>query len=201
MNMQRRSGQIIVLEGLDKSGKTTQTSMLFDYLQNKKPGKVLLISFPDYSTQIGKLIRDFLDGKAKFSSETLHILLAANRREKKELIQQYLRNGNTILMNRYYHSNLAYGIANGLSKEWLLNLEVGMPKEDITILLDVAPEITQSRVVDNEFDADIFEKDKEFLNRVRTNYLNLAKEYGWAVIQSHKSKGEVFDSILRVLGE
>ena len=201
MNMQRRSGQIIVLEGLDKSGKTTQTSMLFDYLQNKKPGKVLLISFPDYSTQIGKLIRDFLDGKAEFSSETLHILLAANRREKKELIQQYLRNGNTILMNRYYHSNLAYGIANGLSKEWLLNLEVGMPKEDITILLDVAPEITQSRVVDNEFDADIFEKDKEFLNRVRTNYLNLAKEYGWAVIQSHQSKGEVFDSILRVLGE
>lgn len=201
MNIQRRSGQIVVLEGLDKSGKTTQTSMLFDYLQNKKPGKVFLFSFPDYSTQIGKLIRDFLDGKVKFSSETLHILLAANRREKKEIIQQYLRNGNTILMNRYYHSNLAYGIANGISKEWLLNLEEGMPKEDLTILLDVEPEITGSRVVDNKFDADIFEKDKEFLNQVRINYLNLAEEYGWAVLESHKSKGEVFDSILRILGE
>src|ERR1051325_7704562 len=130
MRIQRRSGQIIVLEGLDKSGKTTQTKMLFDYLENKNPGKVFLISFPDYSPQIGKLVRDFLDGRANFSSETFHMLLAANRREKKELIKYYLQNGNTILMNRYYHSNLAYGIANGISKEWLLNLDEGMPKED-----------------------------------------------------------------------
>lgn len=201
MNIQSHAGLIIVLEGLDKSGKTTQAKMLFDYLLNKKPGKVVLISFPDYSTQIGKLVRDFLDGKTKFSSETLHMLLAANRREKRELIQHYLENGNTILMNRYYHSNLAYGIANGISKEWLLNLEDGMPKEDMTLLLDVEPEITQSRVVNNNFDADIFEKDKEFLNRVRTNYLNLAKEYGWSVIKSDQNRKVVFDSVLAVLGE
>lgn len=201
MNLQRRSGRIIVLEGLDKSGKTTQTKLLFDYLQNKKPGKVILISFPDYSTQIGKLVRDFLDGKIKYSTETLHMLLAANRREKKELILNYLENGNTIIMNRYYHSNLAYGIANGISKEWLLHLDEGMPKEDITVLLDIAPEITQSRVVKNNFDADIFEKDNEFLNQTRTNYLNLAKEYGWTVIRSHKSKEEVFNSILGAVDE
>lgn len=201
MNIQSHSGLIIVLEGLDKSGKTTQAKMLFDYLLNKKPGKVVLISFPDYSTQIGKLVRDFLDGKTKFSSETLHMLLAANRREKGELIQYYLENGYTILMNRYYHSNLAYGIANGISKEWLLNLEDGMPKEDMTLLLDVEPEITQSRVVKNNFDADIFEKDKEFLKRVRSNYLNLAKEYGWSVIKSHESRKIVFDSILAAIGE
>lgn len=85
MNIQSHAGLIIVLEGLDKSGKTTQAKMLFDYLLNKKPGKVVLISFPDYSTQIGKLVRDFLDGKTKFSSETLHMLLAANRREKGNL--------------------------------------------------------------------------------------------------------------------
>jgi dTMP kinase len=201
MNIQRRSGQIIVLEGLDKSGKTTQTNMLFDYFENKNPGKVFLISFPDYSTQIGKLVRDFLDGRANFSSETFHMLLAANRREKKELIKYYLENGNTILMNRYYHSNLAYGIANGISKEWLLNLDEGMPKEDITVLLDVDPKISQSRVAKNNFEADVFEKDKEFLDETRINYLNLAREYGWAVVESHKSKEEVFDSILRALGE
>jgi dTMP kinase len=128
------------------------------------------------------------------------MLLAANRREKKELIKYYLQNGNTILMNRYYHSNLAYGIANGISKEWLLNLDEGMPKEDITILLDVDPKISQTRVAKNNFEADIFEKDKEFLDETRTNYLNLAREYGWAVVESHKSKEEVFDSVLRILG-
>jgi dTMP kinase len=103
-------------------------------------------------------------------------------------------------MNRYYHSNLAYGIANGISKEWLLNLDEGMPKEDITILLDVDPKISQTRVAKNNFEADIFEKDKEFLDETRTNYLNLAREYGWAVVESHKSKEEVFDSVLRILG-
>lgn len=201
MNNQRRSGQIIVLEGIDKSGKTTQTNLLFNHLQNKNPGKVLLISFPDYSTQIGKVIRDFLEGRTKLNSETLHMLLAANRREKKDLIEDSLNNGNTILMNRYYHSNLAYGIANGISKEWLLNLDEGMPKEDVTIVLDVEPEITQSRVVKNNFDADVFEKNKEFLNQARANYLALAEEYGWTVIRSHLSKEKVFDSILTILAE
>jgi dTMP kinase len=146
------------------------------------------------------VIRDFLDGRIKFNPETLHLLLAANRREKKEIIEEYLRNGNTIIMNRYYHSNLAYGIANGISKDWLLALDEGMPKEDITIVLDVEPETTQSRAIKNNFVSDVFEKDTEFLSNVRTNYLDLAEEYGWAVIRSNKSRELVFDSILKIIG-
>ena len=52
----KKFGRIIVIEGLDKSGKTTQSSMLFNYLEKKEPGTVALMSFPDYSTRIGREI-------------------------------------------------------------------------------------------------------------------------------------------------
>ncbi|HSA74830.1 MAG TPA: hypothetical protein VLE21_01430, partial [Candidatus Nitrosocosmicus sp.] len=93
-------GKIIVIEGLDKSGKTTQSNMLFNYLDKKEPGNVVLMNFPDYSTRIGKEIRDFLEGRVNYNNETKHLLLAANRWEKKQEIDNSLSSGKTIVMNR-----------------------------------------------------------------------------------------------------
>ena len=118
-------GKIIVLEGLDKSGKTTQAHMLHDYLNDKNPDQAVLFSFPDYSTKIGQEIRSFLDGKVQYNAETKHMLLSANRWEKKENILESLKSGKTIILNRYYQSNLVYGLANGLDFEWLSILDKG----------------------------------------------------------------------------
>lgn len=201
MSIQKLSGRIIVIEGLDKSGKTTQSNLLFNYLIKKNPDKVVLMDFPDYSTQIGKIIRDFLDGKSNFNNETMHMLLAANRREKKEIIEGHLEKGNTIVMNRYYQSNLAYGIANGMGKDWLMNLDAGIPKESITIILDVDPKVTHTRAVNNNFSPDTFERNIDFLHRARLNYLCLAEDLGWKIIPSETDKDEVFTLILESLGE
>ena len=63
-------GKIIVLEGLDKSGKTTQAHLLQDYLNDRYPGRQQnYLSFPDYSTKIGEEIRSFLDGKVQYTSK------------------------------------------------------------------------------------------------------------------------------------
>jgi len=192
-------GKIIVIEGLDKSGKTTQSNMLFDYYDKKEPGNVVLMSFPNYSTRIGKEIRDFLEGRVNYNNETKHLLLAANRWEKKEEIENSLRSGKTIVMNRYYQSNLAYGLANGLQLNWLENLENGLPKEDVTFILDIEPEISTQRVASNNFKPDEFETNKEFLSRARNEYLRLAKIFDWKIIHSDVTKSVVFSDIVKKL--
>jgi dTMP kinase len=196
----KKFGRIIVIEGLDKSGKTTQSNMLFNYLDKKEPGNVVLMSFPDYSTRIGKEIKGFLEGTVSYNNETKHMLLAANRWEKKQEIENFLASGKIIVMNRYYQSNLAYGLANGLHLDWLKNLENGLPKEDVTLILDVIPEISMQRVILNNFKADEFEKNKEFLDRARKEYLRLARIFDWNVIRSDVSKSLLFNNIVKILG-
>jgi dTMP kinase len=194
-------GRIIVLEGLDKSGKTTQARLLFDYLNDKRRGQAELLGFPDYSTKIGQEIRAFLDGKAEYNAETKHMLLSSNRWEKKEDTLEFLKSGKTIIMNRYYQSNLVYGMANGLDFEWLSVLDRGMPKEDVTIILDVSPHVSYLRSIANNFILDEFEKSREFLEKVRANYLELAKIFNWNVLYSEDSTDIVFKSILNIIGE
>jgi len=194
-------GKIIVLEGLDKSGKTTQAHLLQEYLNDKHPGQIELFSFPDYTTKIGAVIRSFLDGKAQYNSQTKHMLLSANRWEKKERILEALKSGKTIILNRYCQSNLVYGLANGLNIDWLSVLDKGMPKEDVTIILDVNPRVSYLRGIANNFVLDDFEKNLEFLDKVRNNYLELAKKFNWHVLHSDNSKEIVFNSILEIIGE
>ena len=196
-----QKGKIIVLEGLDKSGKTTQVHLLQDYLNHRFPGQIELFSFPDYSTNIGQEIRSFLDGKVHYNAETKHMLLSANRWEKKDKILKASMSGKTIILNRYYQSNIAYGLANGLNIEWLTMLDKGMPKEDVTIVLDVSPRVSYLRSVANNFVLDDFEKNQGFLDKVRQNYLELAKVFNWHILQSDNPKDTVFKSILEIIGE
>lgn len=196
-----KTGKVIVLEGLDKSGKTTQSQLLFNYLSKKDPGKVELLNFPDYSTRIGREIRAFLDGQVQYNNETKHMLLSANRWEKKLQIEESVKSGKTIIMNRYYQSNIVYGLANGLAFEWLLNLDEGLPKEDFTIILDINPQISHERSFENNFILDEFEKNKAFLNRARMNYIELAKKFNWKVLSSDIKKEDLFKLILNILEE
>jgi len=124
---------IIALEGTDQAGKKTQTAMLSKALKAQKI-KTTVFDFPDYSTVIGKEINAYLHGKRKFPPEIIHYLYAANRWEKLEEIQKSAAKNSVLIMNRYYHSNLVYGIANGLKEKWLQKLEEGLPKADLVIV-------------------------------------------------------------------
>jgi dTMP kinase len=104
-------GKIIVIEGTDKAGKSSQSRMLAEAL--KVSGKVcVILDFPDYTTPIGMEIKAFLEGKRDYLSEVKHLLFSANRWEKKKEIESMLENGTIIVMNRYWQSNLVYGAAN-----------------------------------------------------------------------------------------
>ena len=149
---------IIAIEGLDQAGKKTQTEMLVKALRRAKI-KTAVFSFPDYSTTIGKEINNYLHGKRKFSPEIIHYLYAANRHEKLDEIKKASSKNSILVMNRYYHSNLVYGIANGLKEKWLQKLEEGLPKADLVIVLDASQNDSFSR---KKSMRDKFEKDKKF---------------------------------------
>jgi dTMP kinase len=189
-------GKIIVIEGSDKAGKGTQSRLLVDAL--KLSGKVcVIIDFPDYTTPIGTEIRAFLDGKRNYPNELKHILFSANRWEKKREIESMVDNGTIIIINRYYQSNLAYGISNGLNINWLLNLDKGLPKEDLVIVLEVSSKISYKRTA-AEYN-DTFEKDQKLMADVHKNYRILARKFKWKIINGEKNREEVHQDIMKVI--
>ena len=164
---------IIALEGSDQAGKKTQTAMLARALKAQKI-KTAVFNFPDYSTIIGKEINNYLHGKRKFPPEIIHYLYAANRWEKLEEIKKSVTKNSILIMNRYYYSNLVYGIANGLKEKWLQNLEDGLPKADLVIVLDVSQSESFSR---KKSKRDKFEKNKEFSKKISQIYPRLGKKH------------------------
>ena len=188
---------IIVIEGGDQAGKLTQSKMLERALKKRKL-KTKLFHFPDYQTPIGKEIRQYLDGKRKFPPQVIHCLLSANRWEKLDQIRAAQEKNSVLIMNRYYHSNLVYGIANGLKQKWLEGLDAGLPKADIVILLDVTQKESFSRQKKNR---DRFEKNEQFLRKISKLYRTTAKKKRWKIIDASKSKQQVHEEIMKTFSQ
>ena len=191
-----REGQIIVLEGIDKAGKGTQCKLLQNEIM-KAGFNCKILDFPDYSTPIGKEIRLFLDGRESYSSEVQHMLLSVNRWEKEE-IEKMLQNGTIIIMDRYYQSNIVYGLSNGLDLNWLINLDKGLPKEDIVIILEINPETSYKRI---NYNRDLFEKNLEFLLNVKQNYQKLSQVYKWKIINGEETVEKIHMKISSLVKE
>jgi len=186
---------LIVIEGSDKAGKATQTQMLSDKL--KKEGfSVATMAFPDYSTNIGKEIRAFLHGEKDYPLEVRHMLLSANRWEKRAEIEKMLKENDAVILNRYYQSNLVYGVASGLKLEWLQALDTGLPKEDIVIMLDVTPEVSIKRM---QSKGDLFEMNDDMMSKVSKLYRELSSKYGWILVNGDRSKEDVHKEIAQII--
>lgn len=185
-------GKIIVFEGIDKAGKTTQAKLL----EKKLGTKCVRIDFPDYSTAVGKEIKHFLDGKRTYPDEVKMMLLSANRWEKKNHIVKMVDKGLTVIMNRYYQSNLVYGISKGLTLDWLLLLDKGLPKADLVLVIDIKP---QTLVRRSKNVVDTFEKDMNLIRRVKKNYRILAKRFDWRIVEGEKSADEVHSQVLEIV--
>lgn len=163
----------------------------------KLSGKICkMMDFPDYTTPVGKEIRSFLGGRRSYAIEVKHMLLSANRWEKRRDIESTIEKGTIIIMNRYYQSNLVYGISHGLNLNWLLNLDRGLPREDVVIVLEVSPDISYRRVPK---DRDTFEMDQKLLTEVNKNYRKLAKRFNWKLVNGEKISEEVHNEIMDIV--
>ena len=169
---------LVCIEGIDASGKATQSKMLFDRL-GRSGFNCELIAFPDYRTPIGLNIRAYLDGKLSLSPEVRQLLYVANRWERCDDIVNWLNSGKFVVADRYIPSGLAYGLANGLDLDWMLALEKGLPVPSLVIVLDVSVEGTAKRYLRKK---DAYESRESYLKKVRESYLSLSKKFSWTVI-------------------
>ena len=156
-------GLFINLEGIDAVGKRTQSLILKSWLASKGLS-IKMVSFPDYSTVIGREIRKFLDGARGYPQEARAMLYAANRWERKAELEDMLAKTDAVIVDRYTASNLAYGVSNGLPLEWLVNLEVGLPEPDLVLVFD-APATTLASI--RGFNKDTYENNVYLQERTR----------------------------------
>jgi dTMP kinase len=130
-----RRGSLIVIEGLDRTGKTTQTERLLAKLASIGVNHKL-VKFPQRETDIGMMINKYLTDKTfQLKDQAAHLLFSANRWELVNSIEEDLKNGVTVVLDRYVYSGVAYSAAKGLDFDWCLNPDKGLPKPDVTVFL------------------------------------------------------------------
>jgi dTMP kinase len=179
-------GLLVVFEGLDQSGKQTQAELLRDRLTDE--GRTVhLMSFPDYATVIGAEIGRALRGERHYNPDVMQLLYVANRYEWKQKIAAARERGTIVVCDRYVASSVAYGEAQGLDAAWLVTIQQYLPQPDVTILLDIPPDVSARRKRDGR---DRYEQDLALLARVRDSYLRQAKS-GWACIDADRDRDAV----------
>lgn len=197
----RDKGKLIVFEGADGTGKTTQAKLLFNHLKKNKRDAVFF-SFPNYQSAWGKMVRRYLDGEFgdvnQVSPYLASMLYAGDRLLESERIREWLGLGKLVVCDRYMASNIAHQIAKIKSQseqskfvEWLEDLEYRenkIPKPDLIILLTIPETIAQKFM--RKRVRDIHEKNVSYQKRVAKAFLDLAKTgKSWAVVSNTKGGG------------
>ncbi|TFY80580.1 hypothetical protein EWM64_g3427 [Hericium alpestre] len=185
----KKRGAFIVIEGLDRSGKSTQAAKLCERLEHedipvklqKFPGTCLSLSYakstyfasvPDRTTTIGKMIDSYLRSESELDDHTIHLLFSANRWELANSLEKTLNAGTTVLCDRYAFSGIAFSASKGLSYEWCRAPDVSLPAPDLTLFLDITPEKAKER---GGYGEERYEKE-ETQRRVRQVFARMGEE-------------------------
>jgi len=191
-----KRGSLIVFEGCDRSGKTTQVKRLVDTL-NKTGCTTEMMRFPDRNTGIGSVINSYLTCSEELDDRAIHLLFSANRWEKEKQIQRSLAAGTNIIIDRYAYSGVAFSAAKpGLSLNWCKQPDVGLPRPDLVVFMDVTEEVAKQR---GGFGEERYEV-AEFQRRVRQNYEQL-KDETWVEVCADGTLEEVESKLLDIVNK
>lgn len=218
------SGRIYVIDGLDGSGKSTQTQRVFEAIQTREQ-KVLLISYPDYADESSALVRMYLNGEFSENADDVNAYAASSfyavdryagymRHWKKQYDEGYL-----IIAARYVSSNAIHQMSKlpetewGGFLSWLSDYEYNklcLPKPNRVIFLDMprraAESLLENRYGGDEGRRDIHEKNRSYLERCQKTAAYAAKSEGWDVISCAEGDkplpiDEITRKILDVINE
>ncbi|MCK4883781.1 MAG: dTMP kinase [Candidatus Diapherotrites archaeon] len=197
-------GTMIVFEGLDSSGKKTQTDLLEKKLKEKNH-EVEMIDFPQYDSPFGQLVGKYLRGEfgslGELPPEISALLYTADRYQFKDKIESFLKDNKVLIVNRYIQSNMAFQSAFMKSEEktekfidWVKTVESRLPQADVVVFLDMPVEAVEflmetreNRDYRKDMKKDIHEEDSTYQKKVRDSYLNVARrEKNWVVVECAK---------------
>lgn len=193
-------GKLIVIEGLDGSGKETQTAELAGHL--RQDGLSLLqLSYPRYDKDSSAMVRHYLAGDfgknpSDVSPYIASTFYAADRYASyKEEMEEFLTKGGIVLADRYTTSNMIHQagklddpVERKNFLDWLVQYEfelLGLPVPDKVFFLDIPPAISAKLIAERknkitgEMTKDIHEADEGYLNQAYKNAISLVEQYGW----------------------
>lgn len=190
-------GMLIVLEGIDGSGKATQAALLEDAL--KKEGRyVLRVSFPDYDSPSSALVKMYLAGDfgkdpGDVNPYAASLFYAVDRFASFRMKwKSFYENGGIVIADRYTTSNMVHQMTKyddsdkrNAFLDWLEKTEyeeLGLPRPDLVFLLDVPLALSENLVKERAKQGgsmDIHEQHLDYLRRCHDAYQDLASRYGW----------------------
>jgi dTMP kinase len=137
-----RPGSLIVFEGLDGSGLTTQATHLAEHIA-KSGGRVVHTAEPSEGP-VGALLKTML-ARDDVSLRTLSLLFAADRADHQQrLVEPALLRGDVVVCERWYPSSLAYQ-RSGIDRDWIIGLNAHSRRPDVIVFLVVHPEVARKR--------------------------------------------------------
>jgi dTMP kinase len=205
-----RKGRLIVIDGVDGSGKATQTELLFNYLQSQGR-KVQKIDFPRYSKNtMGKFLRECLDGKhgdfIGLDPKQASLGYALDRYESSREIWGWLEEGTIVIADRYVSANqihqggkIADDAARAEFLTWLEKLEFGilnLPRPDIIVYLhvplEISLELVKTRAKEKGENLDLAESNHTHLYHSQQAALGIISENnGWVKIDCANTSGGI----------
>jgi dTMP kinase len=208
--MSNKKGKLIVIDGLDGSGKATQTKLLLKRL--KKEGyKTAVTDFPQYYTSFfGKMVGRYLAGEfgtiKQVSPYLASILFAADRWQAKAKMEKWLAQGRIVISNRYVSANQIHQTAKIKGKKqkekflkWLENMEFkvfGIPRPNLLVFLNVPYQIGQRLVIKKGtrrymggIKKDIHEASTSHLTAAQKQIFDLIKKHNnWKQVDCYKNR-------------
>jgi dTMP kinase len=186
-------GRLLVLEGIDGSGTTTQTERLVATLRQR--GRKAVATREPSAGPIGRLLREILLGQHRIpqgeaiDGRTMALLFAADRLDHLQReVEPLLKEGVDVVTDRYLMSSLAYQ-AEEADREWVATLARGVRVPDLTILLDIPIEVAAQRRTQAGRPVERYDADS-YLARVAENYRRLAQSDATAVILDGSAERE-----------
>ena len=194
-------GLLVVIEGTDGSGKTTQLEMLKKYLQDQSYG----VMVSEWKTS--RLIADVIDDAKErnlLNATTYSLLYAADFADRLEnQIIPALKSGFVVLLDRYYYTALARDVVRGQDIEWVKNLYSYAPEPDLVFYLDMPVDVLLKRIIgttgldfyesgrDVGFSTDFYKSFGIYQNKCLEQYNEMKKEYGFISLDGTKSRGSI----------
>lgn len=195
--MSKTRGKFIILLGINNLGKSTQAHLLVENLQNYG-FKTEYLKYPIYELEpTGPQINDIIRGGQgqDISEIELQKIYAQNRRDFQPELEKKLNKGITVVAEDYVGTGLAWGVTKGANLEKLEKQNADLTRGDLAIVLD------GQRFIEAKEDNHIHEQDDELMEKCRQVHLDLAKKYGWQIVNANQSVEDVKKDIWEIVGK
>lgn len=160
-----------------------------------KDMNVKFMNFPNRETSSGKMIDAYLRNKENLSDEGIHLLFTVNRWEARNQMENDLKAGTTIIVDRYSYSGIAYSAAKGLDFEWCKSPEKGLLRPDLVVYLTLTDEVMAKR---GGFGEERYES-SEMQKKVKKMFEKMIDAPLWQVVDADKTEDNLSEELEKLV--